>query len=75
MTDEREESVPFHCDWKGKCNKKPYREVYPYDKKDGQPGFGWGWSYLCFWHFQLARIYAKLGFRRTFGWSSADPED
>jgi hypothetical protein len=35
-----------HCDYHGKCKRPAYAEVYP----EGS------WSYLCFWHFVLARI-------------------
>lgn len=44
----------FHCDYHGKCKRKPYAEVFP--------GKG-SWSYLCFWHFVLARIQ-----RHKIGW-------
>lgn len=58
-----------HCDWKGKCKRKAYRDIYPIEcSKDGS----WGWFYLCFWHFQIARIYAILGFRRKFGWGELE---
>lgn len=59
----------FHCDWKGKCKRAPYAEIYPVEcDKNG----GWGWYYLCFWHFYIARLCAFLGLHRRFGWGAVD---
>lgn len=46
----------FHCDWKG-CKRLPFVEVFPIKgvDKDSYPKFG-GWSYLCLWHFLIARV-------------------
>ena len=61
-----------HCDWKGKCKRKPYADVFPLTAKpvDEQhcPKDEWAfdsWSYLCFWHFQYARLRNRV--RRLFG--------
>lgn len=52
-----------HCDWHGKCKRKPYVDVFPLrDKPESErelPCDIWyfgDWSYLCFWHFQYERI-------------------
>ena len=50
-----------HCDWGGKCKRKAYVEVYPYNPNElyegtNIPRFGKHWYYLCFWHFILARL-------------------
>lgn len=70
---EQENIGTYHCDWKGKCHRPPYREIYPY-AKDGSDivNCEWGWSYLCFWHFHFARIYAVLGLRNPFRWAMAE---
>jgi len=53
-----------HCDWHGKCKRKAYAEVYP--------GNG-SWSYLCRWHFILARI---LRHKWNYGyWVIRDEEE
>jgi len=46
--DKEKFDAQFHCDYHGKCKRKAYVEVYP--------GNG-TWSYLCRWHFILARIF------------------
>ena len=43
----------YNCDYGGYCKRHPYAEVYP----EGS------WSYLCFRHFVLARI-----FRHKIAW-------
>jgi hypothetical protein len=42
------------CDWKGKCKRKPFIEVYPL--KDGWFDRSSGWSYLCFKHAIIALL-------------------
>ena len=50
----------YHCDWKGKCKRKPYVEVYPLEWDEERQMYWFsrdrGWSYLCRWHFYLARL-------------------
>lgn len=73
-----------HCDWRGNCKRKPYADVFhlkskpekeqfcPMDKWD----FVGGWSYLCFWHFQYARLRSKVrrlfGSKEALGWGKAE---
>ena len=60
-----------HCDWRGRCKRRPYREVFPFRVKpphERDPRFPCDmyefsdWSHLCFWHFQYARIWYRLAF-------------
>jgi len=64
-----------HCDWRGKCRRKPYMDVFPLTPKPEKerqfPCDEWifeNWSYLCFWHFQYERIRFKI--KRWLGLSN-----
>lgn len=50
------------CDMKGKCNRKPYVEVYFHSKNCGSdcPTGGSHWSYLCFFHFVTDLVMNKI---------------
>jgi hypothetical protein len=50
-----QEENDYHCDYHGKCKRKPYAEVVELD----------AWYYLCFWHFLLERIKLK---KWAYGW-------
>lgn len=60
-----EELRAHHCDWRGRCKRRPYREVFPFRYKKPEERdprfpcdlykFGGGWSHLCFWHFLYER--------------------
>ena len=64
INDEQEEfAKTYHCNWRGKCKRKPYIEAFPLKDKPKErrqfPCDVWefdGWSYLCFWHFQYERL-------------------
>lgn len=52
-----------HCDWHGKCKRKPYADVFPLRDKPLEkrelPCDEWyfdSWSYLCYWHLQYERF-------------------
>lgn len=62
-----------HCDWRGRCKRKPYVDVFPFKKKPEAERelpcdtveFVGGWSYLCYWHFQYERIIYNI--KHLFG--------
>ena len=61
-----------YCDWKGKCKKKGFAEVYPFDinasREKGYPVFiDKGWSYLCLFHFIIVIIRGD-----TVAWCEVD---
>jgi hypothetical protein len=72
------------CDWRGKCKRKPYADVFPLKVKPLEerqlPCDVWifgGWSYLCYWHLQYERIrfWIKKHIRRQkvgLGWGMAE---
>lgn len=64
----------FTCDqWmrirkvKHVCGRKPYCEVYPFEKHT--------WSYLCRWHYILDRLYCILTRDKTHGYYILDEKD
>jgi len=54
----------YGCDKKtikGRCNRKPYVEVYCTSNVFGShPGNNSSWSYLCFFHFVIDFVMNKL---------------
>ncbi len=42
--------LKIHCDYRGECKNKAYREVYP--MMFPKPKKNAGWSYLCRKHFE-----------------------
>jgi hypothetical protein len=65
----------IHCDWKGKCKCKAHVEIFPYEMNGSDAEFGWGWSYLCFRHFIVAKVYAFFGLRKHFLWGKPNDEE
>ena len=69
-----------HCDWKGRCGRKPYAEVFPFrldEHDDWAPGSGYGWSYLCRRHLLWVRMRTwvcrhVLGVPIGLGWGRAE---
>ena len=68
-----------HCDWHGKCKRKPYAEVFPFkvnEHENWAPVMDGGWSYLCYWHFQYARVRNRfrqfIGMKVGLGWAPAE---
>lgn len=71
MTTEKKKEE-YKCDWKGKCKKKGFAEVYPFDinasREKGYPVFiNKGWSYLCLFHFIIVIIRGD-----TIAWCEVD---
>lgn len=61
------------CDWRGRCKRKAYAEVFP-GRIYLYNGYGsGGWSYLCRFHFILAKYV--LRHKWAFGWVITDDKD
>lgn len=75
------------CDWRGKCMRRPYAEVFVLSMKGPDeerycPADKWrfsgSWSHLCWWHFQYERVrfwfLRRMGVNRYLGWGYAETE-
>ena len=61
--DKEKFDAQFHCDWNGKCHRKPFAEVYIVG----------GWSYLCLYHFIIALLTGHR--KKWYGWCKAGVDD
>jgi hypothetical protein len=76
----------YHCDWRGKCNRKPYIEAFPLTiKPESERELPCdlykfeGWSYLCRWHFYRSWLkhnilYKLIGSKKRLGYGYAETE-
>jgi hypothetical protein len=89
MSKEFEEAMEiYHCDWRKKCKRKPYVEVFPLRIKPIEKRklpcdiyeFN-GWSYLCrrhfYWEWMKHNILYKLiGNKKRLGYGEVEtPEE